>query len=102
MIRLVALNHDKIVALCKKHHVRRLELFGSAARADDFDPDVSDIDFLWSIDKEREFLVNRFFGFKEDLESLLGRNVDLVDIEATTNPYFWQIANRCRIPLYDS
>ena len=35
---------DQLVALCQKYHVRRLDVFGSAAR-DDFDEQSSDIDF---------------------------------------------------------
>jgi predicted nucleotidyltransferase len=33
---------EEIAELCRKHHVRRLSVFGSAAR-DDFDPQRSDI-----------------------------------------------------------
>ena len=36
---------EEIADLCRKHHVRRLSVFGSAAR-DDFDPDSSDVDVL--------------------------------------------------------
>ena len=43
---------QQIVALCRRFHVRRLEVFGSALR-DDFNPARSDVDFLV------EFRVNR-------------------------------------------
>ena len=35
-----------ISRICRQHHVRRLEVFGSAARGIDFDPASSDADFL--------------------------------------------------------
>ena len=35
-----------IAALCRRYRVRHLEVFGSAARGDDFDPANSDADFL--------------------------------------------------------
>lgn len=35
-----------IAELCRRYRVRRLEVFGSAARGDDFDPARSDFDFL--------------------------------------------------------
>jgi predicted nucleotidyltransferase len=36
--------------LCRRHRVRRLDLFGSGARATDFDPARSDVDFLVEFD----------------------------------------------------
>jgi hypothetical protein len=36
---------DAVARLCRHHDVRRLALFGSAAR-EDFDPLRSDVDFL--------------------------------------------------------
>ena len=35
-----------IAALCRRYHVRHLEVFGSAARGVDFDMASSDADFL--------------------------------------------------------
>jgi predicted nucleotidyltransferase len=100
MIPLIEQNREKIIELCKKHGVKRLELFGSAARGDDFDPVQSDVDFLYTIDLEAPDLPDRYFGFHEDMEALLGHKVDLVSIKAMDNPWFWKIANRCRIPLH--
>lgn len=42
--RNIALPREKLAEFCKRNHVRKLSLFGSALR-DDFRPD-SDIDFL--------------------------------------------------------
>ena len=36
---------ERLKDLCVKYRVKRLDLFGSAAR-DDFDPETSDLDFL--------------------------------------------------------
>ncbi|MGN6627162.1 MAG: nucleotidyltransferase family protein, partial [Tepidisphaeraceae bacterium] len=52
MIDLIERNREQIVALCKKHGVKRLELFGSAARDEDFDPKTSDVDFLYVMDED--------------------------------------------------
>ena len=71
--------------LCRRYGVARLELFGSAA-TDAFDPQRSDLDFLIDLDENPADLFNRYFGFKESLESLYGRNVDLVMITAMENP----------------
>ena len=45
MIADIALHREELRDLCRRFHVRRLEVFGSAARGD-FDPARSDIDFL--------------------------------------------------------
>ena len=45
MIRLIEDNRASLEALCKKYHVSRLEVFGSAADGS-FDPEHSDVDFL--------------------------------------------------------
>jgi hypothetical protein len=42
---LIEASRAQLAQLCREHHVRRLEVFGSAARAD-FDPASSDLDFL--------------------------------------------------------
>ena len=43
---LIAQNRSAIVRVCRQHGVRRLEVFGPAARGIDFDPERSDADFL--------------------------------------------------------
>jgi hypothetical protein len=74
----VALHRGKLQALCRSFHVRRLDIFGSAARGD-FDPTRSDIDFLVEFDREHPMVlsIDTYFGFKEALEALFGRPVDL-------------------------
>jgi predicted nucleotidyltransferase len=91
--------HNQIAALCRQYGVRKLELFGSAAR-DDFDQSRSDIDLFYEFDSDPSCLSDRFFGLLEDLERLLGRKVDLVSSLDVRNPYFLQVANRHRITLY--
>ncbi len=73
--------------LCRRHGVRRLDVFGSAARGVDFDPERSDTDLLVEFGQEADDLLN-FLDFKEALERLLGRPVDLVErqaVEASRN-----------------
>ena len=74
--------------LCHRFGVRRLDVFGSAARGSDFDPERSDADFLVELASDRDDLAT-FLDLKEALEALLGRPVDLVErkaIEASRNP----------------
>ncbi len=67
----------------------RLEVFGSAARGEDFDPTRSDADFLVEFAPETRFDHAGFLDLKEALEALLGRPVDLVDRPAAENSRNW-------------
>ncbi len=89
---------DQIHSICRQYNVCRLELFGSAARSE-FDPATSDYDFFVDFgDEPVAGSFKRYMGLKFDLESLLGRSVDLVEREAVTNPYFLKAtANRVEV-----
>ena len=83
----IAQHRHGIAAICQRYGIRRLEVFGSAARASDFDPAHSDADFLVEFSSGVEPGLNAIFGAKADLEALLGRGVDLVEPGAVRNPY---------------
>jgi predicted nucleotidyltransferase len=46
MHSLIAAQRSAIADVCRRYQVRRLDVFGSAARGTDFDPERSDADFL--------------------------------------------------------
>jgi predicted nucleotidyltransferase len=85
--------------LCRRFGVARLELFGSAT-TDAFDPERSDLDFLVDFDANPADLFKRYFGLKESLEVLYGREVDLVMTGALANPYFIEAVNQTRQLVY--
>ncbi len=90
-----------IAKLCRHFGVRRLEVFGSAARGADFDPATSDADFLVSFQNHSaRASFSRYFDLTEALEGLLGRSVDLVSPDALTNPYVLASVNRAREVVY--
>jgi predicted nucleotidyltransferase len=100
MLKLIEQHRDEIAALCRRYGVRRLELFGSAARGD-FDSQTSDLDFMVEfLSDDWEGAADRWFGLQEALEALLQRKIDLVSIKAAKNPYFLQVANRHKVQLY--
>src|ERR1700738_1046050 len=102
MIDEIALHREELRALCRRFHVRRLDLFGSAARGD-FDPDRSDIDFLVEFDRSApQHPFDAYFGFKEALEELLRRPVDLVEAGAVRNPYLKASIDRSREPVFEA
>jgi uncharacterized protein len=87
VLPMIEQHHSEIIALCRRFGVRRLDIFGSAARGADFDPARSDLDFLVEFGVQDDDLA-RFFDFKQALGALLARRVDLVDrkaIEASRN-----------------
>ena len=49
MVSPIARHRDELEELCRRYHVRRLELFGSAVSGK-FNPDTSDPDFLVSFE----------------------------------------------------
>lgn len=86
--------------LCRRYHVRRLELFGSAAVGRDV-PGKSDLDFLVEFDPlPRGSYANAYFGLIESLEKLFQRPIDLVVASAIKNPYFKESIERTRAVLY--
>lgn len=91
---------DAVRQLCRKYHVARLELFGSAATGQ-FDFAHSDIDFLIELKPlspaER---ADAYFGMLAALQDLFQRDVDLVETAAVTNPYFKQTIDVDRTVLY--
>jgi uncharacterized protein len=70
----IHIDRAAVAAFCRRHHIRRLALFGSVLR-DDFAPD-SDVDVLV------EFEPGHVPGFafvdvEDELSALIGRQVDL-------------------------
>jgi predicted nucleotidyltransferase len=70
----VAVDRSTIAAFCRRHHIRKLALFGSVLR-DDFRPD-SDVDVL--VEFEPGHVPGlAFFAMQRELSEILGRKVDL-------------------------
>ena len=78
----------ELTVLCCRYGVARLEVFGFAARATDFDPLNSDGDFLVEFDPRRApVTLERYCDFRDALHDALGRPVDLVEPLAIRNTY---------------
>lgn len=93
---------EPLAALCRKHRVRKLEVFGSAADGT-FDPARSDIDFLVDyLPLEPGSHYEAYFGLIEDLERLFDRRIDLVDATCLRNPYFIQGVDESRTLVYET
>jgi len=73
----IAVDREHVAALCRRHGIRKLSLFGSVLR-DDFRPD-SDVDLLvtWKPDARRNMF--HLARIEEDFSRLFdGRKIDLV------------------------
>lgn len=101
MLAEIADRKEEIARICRRCRVSRLEIFGSAARGTDFDPETSDVDFLvqFSADNGGDPL-GQFFDLVDALSDALGRPVDLVEKGAVTNPYLLAAINRSRELVY--
>jgi len=96
----IARYRDELEDLCRRYHVRRLELFGSAASGE-FNPDTGDLDFLVTFEElEPGVYADAYLGFYESLTALFSRRIDLVSASAITNPYFLESIQRSRETLY--
>ena len=96
----IAARQSDLVKLCREYHVQRLDLFGSGLSAA-FDPELSDLDLLVEFEPlSAGDYATAFFGFKEALERLFGRSVDLVVASAIRNPYFLQSVEQGKALLY--
>lgn len=72
----ISVNQEKIADFCRKHHIRKLALFGSVLR-DDFRPD-SDIDVLVEFEPAHVPGFLRLAAMERELSGLLGgRQVDM-------------------------
>lgn len=80
-LALIESKRGALRALSERFGVEQLSVFGSALR-EDFDPTRSDIDLAVVFDSSRPKRAQDYFAFKEALEQLLERPVDLVELEA--------------------
>ncbi len=100
MIPFVEQHRSALEALCRKYHVARLDLFGSAADGK-FDLQRSDLDFLVEFQPDAPMgPFHQYFDFLAELKQLFGCPVDLVEGRAMKNPYFIKAVNASRKPLY--
>ena len=80
----ISLDKEKIADFCRRHHIRRLSLFGSVLR-DDFGP-ASDVDVLVEFEPGHVPGLS-FFAMEEELSQIIGRKVDL-NTPGFLSPYF--------------
>ena len=100
-MNLIELNLSRIAELCRKHKVKTLSVFGSIL-TEKFNEE-SDVDLLvnfQTFDHEREDYVSNYFGFRDSLEKLFHRRVDLIEEQGLQNKFFLDVLNRTKRTIY--
>lgn len=78
-------SRESLSALCLRWRIRELSVFGSVARGSDRVD--SDVDLLVTFDPDAPWSTLDLVDLREELASLFGRNVDVVEEKAIRNPY---------------
>ena len=99
-MEIIEQNTNRLIELCVNHKVGQLYLFGSALTSQ-FN-ETSDIDLLVQFSQVDllEYFDN-YMDFKEKLEALFNRPVDLVEDQAIRNPVFRRIVDRQKRLIYE-
>lgn len=100
-MKLIELNLQRIIDLCRKHRVKTLAVFGSIL-TDRFN-DRSDVDLLVDfepVDLDQFDYVGNYFDLKDSLEKLLKRKVDLVEYGNNLNPIFKALVDKKKQLIY--
>lgn len=100
-MRLIEINIQRIIDLCRKHKVKSLAVFGSIL-TDRFDEE-SDVDLLVDfeqVDHDTFDYVGNYFDLRDGLERLLDRTVDLIEYGNNLNPIFKASIDKKKVMIY--
>ena len=94
----VAIDPDRLRDLCRRWKVTELSLFGSVLR-EDFRND-SDVDVLIGFAPDAPWSLWDLSALRDELESMLGRRVDLLEKKGLRNPFLRHAVLTSRQILY--
>ena len=90
---------EQLKALCNSYNVEKMYLFGSALNSNF--SDTSDIDLLVKFKPiELSQYFDNYLNFKENLETLFGREVDLLEEQTLKNPILIKSINKSKAFIY--
>lgn len=100
-MKLIEFNLQRIIDLCQKHKVKSLAVFGSIL-TDRFN-DNSDVDLLVDFEPTDHYTfdyVGNYFDFRDALELLFNRKVDLIEYGNNLNPIFKASVDKKKQMIY--
>lgn len=100
MIDIIEQNRDELIALCEANEIKGLWLFGSAVTGN-WDPDRSDLDFLFDIGEYDKTAARRWMDLNAGLIRLFGEDLDLVSRPAIKRDDFKRRVEQTAVPIYE-
>jgi hypothetical protein len=85
MAQNLEINQERIKEFCQRWKIAEFSLFGSVLR-EDFNPG-SDVDVLISFEPDIPWSLFDWMDMIEELKSIFGRKVDLVEKDVIRNPF---------------
>ena len=85
MTRKLEINQEVIQEFCRRWKITEFSLFGSVLR-EDFTPE-SDVDVLISFEPDIPWSLFDWMDMVDELKSIFGRDVDLVEKSGLRNPF---------------
>ena len=77
---------QKVEPACRRFRVKRLDIFGSAAR-EQTEP-AGDLDFIVEFADRDTQPAKRYFGLLHEFEDTFQCPIDLITLNSVKNPYF--------------
>lgn len=101
LMSLIRERYTDFVELCRSHKVDKIYAFGSSI-TDHFDPSISDIDIVVSLNiDDPADRGEALLSLWDKLETLFNRKVDLLTEESIRNPYLRSNIDRTKKLIYD-
>lgn len=98
-MKVADLQTEELRQACQAYKVKELYAFGSVVSGQL--TATSDLDFLVQFDRNGvDGAFGQFMGFKQKLEDLYGRPVDLLTLKRFRNPFFQQEIDRSKTLIY--
>jgi predicted nucleotidyltransferase len=89
-----------IIDACRRHGVTYAALVGSSTQPD---PAITprDLDLLVRFEPGQADRMEHYFGLIGDLRGVVGKDVDLIEVDAVKNPYLKAEFERTKVVLYE-